>query len=87
MSRVKLTPKIPGYEVVVGLDKPLSTFFATVYGPEPEDPNEDHTPLIFKAQWSRFDVVEVIDEYAVDDEKTKRVREAIMLDLDPGDQV
>ena len=84
MSRVKLTPKIPGYEVVVGLDNPLNTFFATVYGPEPEDPNEDHRPLVFKDRWDRFDVVKVIDEYAADDDKTKRAREAILLDLDPG---
>ncbi len=83
MSRVKLNPKTPGYEIVVGLDRPLSTFFATVYGPEPETPNEDHRPLIFKDRWDRFDVIKIIDEYAIDDEETRRVRKAIMLDLDP----
>ncbi len=85
MSRVKLNPKEPGYEVVVGLDKPLSTFFVTVYGPEPEDPNADHRPLIFKDRWDRFDVIKIIDEYAIDDEETRRARKAIMLDLDPGE--
>jgi hypothetical protein len=84
MSRINLTPKIPNHEVVVGFDPPLQTFFAQVYPPEPDDENADHAPLMFKAQWTREEVLDVIDTYAANDQKTQKVRQAILMDLDPG---
>ena len=79
MSRVRLNPREPAHEVVVGLDPPLATFFAQVFS--------DGEPLEFRPSWSSRDVVEVIDRYAADDERTRAVRRAVLLDLDPADHV
>lgn len=40
MSRHLIVKNADG-EVVVGWDPPLGTFFAQIFGPEPEDPDED----------------------------------------------
>ena len=87
MSRVELKPKNPDHEVIVGLDRPLDTFFILVLPPEPADPNEDRIPLEFRDRWLRSEVIEKIRQYAVDDDRTKEAVRAIFLDLDPAQSV
>ena len=87
MSRVELKPKNPDHEVIVGLDRPLDTFFILVLSPEPDDPNASHLPLEFKDRWLRSEVIEKIRQYAVDDDRTKEAVRAIFWDVDPAESV
>ena len=87
MSRVELHPKNPDHEVVVGLDRPLNTFFISVMQVQADDDLRDLPPVEFNDHWDRSDVVEKIREYAVDNERTQDVVSAIFMDLDPADQV
>jgi hypothetical protein len=82
MSRIKLNSKNPEHEVVVGLDKPLSTFFISV---TKEDEDKEDILIEFKDFWARSEVLSKIDEYAIDDSLTMDVKRAISLDLDPED--
>lgn len=87
MSRVKLTPKNPKHEVVVGLDRPLSTFFISVMHVQADDDLRDLRPIEFRDRWRRADVLDKIEQYAVDDERTRHAYRQIMLDLDPADGI
>lgn len=89
MSRIRLQSKDPEQfpEIYVGLDRPLHTYFIQVYGPEPEDVTQDHEPIEFKSHWTRAQVIERIERYAADNERTQAVLRALFLDLDPGDSV
>lgn len=89
MSRIRLQAKEPERfpEIYVGLDPPLHTYFIQVYGPAPEDVTQDHEPIEFQSRWTRAQVIERIERYAVDDERTQAVLRALFLDLDPGDSV
>lgn len=84
MSRVKLQPKNPEHDVVVGLDPPLSTFFITVTVKQDEDDLRDLPPVLFQDRWRTADVVEKIEEFAEDTPRRKAVVEYILMDLDPG---
>ena len=85
MSSLKLEPKDPTHDIRVGFDRPLQTFFITVYGPEPEGIQDEHVPLEFKDRWRRTEVVEKIEEYAAPGAKRDAVVERIWDDLDPDD--
>lgn len=89
MSRIRLHSKDPERfpEIYVGLDMPLRTYFIQVYEPAPEDVTQDHEPIDFRARWTRAEVIERIERYAADNERTQDVLRAIFLDLDPGDSV
>lgn len=88
MSRVQIEPKDPGHEIVVGLDRPLNTFFIMVTEkPADGEDEEDSFPLEFKSRWSRAEVLERIEKYAVDSPRTQAVTEAILLDMDPSETV
>jgi len=85
MSRVTLKGK-DGGEVAFGIDPPLGGWFAQVYGPEPKDPNEDWPPRIWEFPISNGRVLELVEEHAVlDSDYAKRCRDAVALDLDPGE--
>lgn len=83
MSRIQLKPKNPEHEVVVGLDRPLSTFFIVVTYKQDEDDLRDLAPIEFRSRWGRGELLEKIEEYAEPDERTKLVQKAIFLDEDP----
>ena len=87
MSRVELQPKNPEHEIVVGLDRPLNTFFISVMQVQAEDDLRDLPPVEFRDRWDRSEVVEKIEEYAIDNAWTKEVKRAIFLDLDPAQVV
>lgn len=89
MSRIRLQAKEPDKfpEIYVGLDRPLHTYFIQVYGPTPEDVTQNHDPIEFRSHWTRSQVVDRIERYAADDERTKLVLKALFLDLDPKDFV
>jgi len=87
MSRVELHPKNTEHEVVVGLDRPLNTFFISVFVVQADDDLRDLPPVEFRDRWDRGEVIEKIEEYAVDNERTKKVVSAIFLDLDPAESV
>lgn len=84
MSRVKLTPKNPEHEVVVGLDRPLSTFFISVTRVQADDDLRDFPAIEFKDRWRREDVLEKIKQYAVQDTRTRYAYMQISLDNDPA---
>lgn len=83
MSQVKLNPKDEGNEVIVGWDRPLNTYFIQVWAPAPEDETIEHWPVVFDSQWTPAKVVEMIDEHAVNDDLSTRVKEAILAGQDP----
>jgi len=87
MSQVKLHPKNPEHEITVGLDRPLNTFFISVFVIQADDDLRDLPPVEFRDRWDRGDVVEKIDEYAVANDRTEKVKRAIFLDLDPAESV
>jgi hypothetical protein len=81
MSRIPLTPKNKNHNVVVGLDRPLRTFFITVT----HGHFEDLPPIEFRARWTRLEVIDKIKHYAADTELRQSVIDAIGLDLDPAE--
>jgi hypothetical protein len=84
MSRVSLRTKEPGCELVVGIDPPLQCWFVQYYEPEPEDPEEEHGPAVWKMQITRWEVVEYIDQYGDSScPLVKKVRDKVVMDLDP----
>ena len=87
MSRVKLHPKNPEHEIVVGLDRPLNTFFISVMQVQADDDLRDLPPVEFKDRWDRGEVVEKIEQYAVDNKRTQEVISSIFMDLDPAEHV
>jgi len=84
MSRILLEPKDKAHEVVVGLDRPMSTFFITVTIKQDDEDLEDLDPILFKGRWAREDVVANIEKYAADNPKRKKVIDLIWMDLDPA---
>jgi len=87
MSQIQLKPKNPKHEVFAGLDRPLGTFFMSVFvKQEPED-MDDIPPVEFKRKWNRSEVVEKLYEYCVPCERLEKVVKCISLDIDPIEYV
>jgi hypothetical protein len=87
MSRVTLSSKNPDHEVVVGWDRPLNSFFISVSERVDEDSLDDPKSLEFRSHWTQAEVVSKIEQYAVDDDRTRRVTIAILAGADPADFV
>lgn len=65
--------------IAVGIERGL--WFIQVFGPDTPDGDET---LFEDYEGSRWKVMEIIDKYAdIEDPYTKRVREQVIMDLDP----
>jgi len=87
MSQIYMEPKDPGHEIIAGLDRPLNTYFISVFVKQANDDLRDIPPVVFKHVWNRSDVVEKLEEYCKPCERLDEVIKYIHLDLDPGDYV
>jgi len=87
MSQVYLEPKDPGHEVMAGLDKPMNTYFISVFVKQDDDDLRDLDPIEFKHRWRREEVVQKLEKYCKPCERLDEVIKYIHLDLDPGDYV
>ena len=85
MSRVTLKSKTE-HAIAVGIDPTFQMWFIQVFDLlENQKEDEGEKLLVDLDTSNRWKVVEVIDEYAdLEDEFTAKVREQVMLDLDPG---
>lgn len=87
MSQIQLKPKNPKHEVFAGLDRPLDTFFMSVFVKQEPDDMTDIPPVEFKHKWSRSEVVEKLYEYCVPCDRLEKVVKCISLDIDPIEYV
>ncbi len=103
LSRTKLAAKDPGHEVFVGWDDVFKTHFAQLYGPKPENadeerglppyrsmskgPDEEWEPRLALTRASKDEVLAFIDKYAAPDDRSARARAAILDYREPEDYV
>jgi len=87
MSQIQLKAKDDKYEVIAGLDRPLGTFFISVFVKQSDLSEEDIPPVEFKHQWKSNEVVQKLVEYCEPCERLDKVIKCIQLDVDPADYI